>query len=115
MKAVAATRTWLHRLVLAVPFAWHHDTVFRWAAIGAGVALLLFGLRLAGPVFIPASSVPASLGPTYAASTARSPLAPPVSPILPKIAPGRSLEGVTITPAPEPDRFGTLSPATRQP
>jgi hypothetical protein len=108
MTAVATTRIWLRRLARSVPPAWHHDSVFRWTAIGAGVALALFVLRLTaplarvGPASVPASSVPASLGPTYGASAAGS--SPFPSPALPKIAPGRSLDGVTS------DRFGTVPP-----
>ena len=115
MTAVAATRTWLRRMAAAAPSAWHYDPVFRWSAIGAGVALALFVLRLAapparhGPPSVPGSSVPANLGPTYGASATGS---SPAFPALPKIAPGRSLDGVTITPAPEPDRFGTVPPAS---
>lgn len=116
MMAVVATRTWLRRLAGSVPSAWHYDPVFRWATIGAGVALALFALRLAapparpGPPSVPGSSVPANLGPTYGAAATGS---LPVSPVLPKITPGRPLDGVTITPAPNHDRFGTV-PMTSQ-
>jgi hypothetical protein len=111
MSTVAATSTWLRRMAAAAPAAWHYDRVFRWSAIGAGIALVLFVLRLAESptphtqVSAPGSSAPAFPGPSHGASTAGS---PPVSTALPKIAPGRSLDGVTITPAPEHDRFGTL-------
>jgi hypothetical protein len=120
MSTVAATRTWLRRMVAAAPAAWYHDRVFRWAAIGAGIALVLFVLRLAESptphtqVSAPGSSAPAIPAPTYGASAAGSSLAPPVSTALPKIAPGRSLDGVTITPSPEHDRFGTLPLATHK-
>jgi hypothetical protein len=120
MTTVATARTWLHRMAAAAPAAWHYDRVFRWSAIGAGITLLLFVLRLAEPpahhtlVSAPGSSAPAIPGPTYGASETGSPLAPPVLTALPKIAPGRSLDGVTITPAPEPDRFGTLPLPTRK-
>ena len=116
MTAVAATRIWLRRLATSVPAAWHYDPVFRWAAIGAGVALALFVLRLTAPPArlglssVPGSAVPANPGPTYGAAATGS---LPVSPARPKIAPGRSLDGVTITPAPEHDRFGTMPPASR--
>ncbi len=115
MTAVAATRTWLRRLAGSVPSAWHYDPAFRWAAIGAGVALALFALRLAapparlGPPSVPGSSVPANLGTTYGASATGS---LPAFPALPKIPPGRSLDGVTITPTPDSDRFGTVPPAS---
>jgi hypothetical protein len=113
MTTVAAARSWLRRMAAAAPAAWHYDRVFRWSAIGAGIALVLLVLRLAESpaprmqISAPGSSAPALPGPSYGASMAGSPLAPPVSTALPKIAPGRSLDGVTITPAPEHDRFGT--------
>jgi hypothetical protein len=119
MTAVTVTRSWLRRMAEAVPSAWHHDPVFRWAAIGAGGALALFVLRLAappalhGPLSAPGSSVPANLGPTYGTAAAGSPPLPSLPAVLPKIAPDRSLQGVTITPAPE-DRFGTAPAANRQ-
>jgi hypothetical protein len=110
MSAIAATRTWLRRMIAAVPTAWHYDPVFRWAAIGAGVAFVLFAVRvveplaLHRPLFAPRSSAPVMLGPTYDDSVTG---APPVSPASPTIAPGRPLDGATITPAPDQDRFGT--------
>jgi hypothetical protein len=116
MTTLATTRTWLRRMAAAAPAAWHYDRVFRWSAIGAGVALLLFVLRLAETpsqhtqVSVPGLSAPAIPGPSYGATSAGSRLAPPVSPALPKIAPGRSLDGVTIIPAPK-DGFGTLPSA----
>jgi hypothetical protein len=119
MSAAATVRSWLYRLTAAVPAAWHYDRLFRWSAIGAGITLALFVLRLAGPptprmqVSAPGSSAPAVPGPTYGASAAGSPLAPPASTALPKIAPGRSLDGVTIAPAPA-DGFGTLPSAGRR-
>jgi hypothetical protein len=115
MSAVAASRTWLRRLAGSVPSAWYYDPVFRWAAIGAGVALALLVLRLTappalhGPPSVPGSSMPADLGTTYGAAATGS---LPASPALPKIAPGRSLDGVTIIPAPASDRFGTVPPAS---
>ena len=114
------TRSRLRRMAAAAPAAWYYDSIFHWSTIGAGIALVLFVLRLAESpaphtqVSAPASSAPAIPGPTYGASTVGSPLAPPVSTALPKIAPGRSLDGVTITPAPEHDRFGTLPLPTRK-
>jgi hypothetical protein len=118
MSAVATVRSWLSRLTASVPTAWHYDRLFRWMVIGAGISLMVFVLRphdLATPRPIasaPLSSVPASLGPTHDASAAKTPLTPP-SPALPNIAPGRSLDGVTITPAPA-DGFGTAPPAGRR-
>ena len=105
---------------MSAPAAWHYDRVFRWSAIGAGIALVVLVLRLAEPpaphtqVSVPGSSVPTIPGPTDGASSVGSLPAPPVSTPLPMITPGRSLDGVTITPAPEPDRFGTLPLATHK-
>ena len=119
MNKVAAAHAWLRRLAAAAPSAWHYDPVFRWSAIGAGVALALFILRLAdspaphGSSPVPAASVPASLGSSYGAAAGSSP-APPVSTVVPKIAPGRSLDGVAITPTPERDPFGTAPPASHR-
>ena len=119
MSMVATSRAWLRRMTAAAPSAWHYDRVFRWSAIGAGVALAAFVLRLAdspaphGSSAVPAASVPTSLGPSYGAAAGSSP-APPVSTVVPKIAPGRSLDGVVITPAPERERFGTAPPATHR-
>jgi hypothetical protein len=124
MSMVATNRAWLRRMAAAAPSAWHYDPIFRWAAIGAGVALALFILRLAdspalhGSSPVPAASVPTSLGSSYG-ETGGSSLAPPASTaapaaIVPKISPGRSLDGVAILPAPEHDRFGTVPPATHR-
>jgi hypothetical protein len=98
-----------------VPTAWHYDRLFRWMVIGAGVSLMAFVLRrhnpaTSRPTASALSSVPASLGPTHDTSAARIPLAPPLPPALPNIAPGRSLDSVTITPAPA-DGFGTVPSA----
>jgi len=118
MSAVATVRSWLYRLTASVPTAWHYDRLFRWMVIGAGISLVVFVLRphdlaTSRPIAsAPLSSVPASLGPTHDASAAKTPLTPP-SPALPTIAPGRSLDGVTITPAPA-DRFGTVPLAGRR-
>jgi hypothetical protein len=113
MRAAVTLRSWLYRLAMSVPSAWHYDRMFRWMVIGAGVSLAVFVLRPKDPVTprpIAGSSAPASLGPTYGASAARTALVPPA---LPKIAPGRSLDGVTITPAPT-DGFGTVPLTTRK-
>jgi hypothetical protein len=119
MSAAVTLRSWLYRLAASVSSAWHYDRVFRWVVIGAGVSLTVFVLRPKDPATsrptasAPTSSVSANLGPTYGASAAGTPLAPPVAPAPPKIAPGRSLDGVTITPAPT-DGFGTVPPAGRK-
>ena len=118
MTTVAAARSWLRRMAAAASSAWHYDRVFRWSAIGAGVALAAFVLQRIdntathAPAAIPGSSVPANLGPAYGAPD--SPPSPPVSTALPKIDPGRSLNGVVIAPAPERERFGTVPPAIHQ-
>ena len=119
MSAVATLRAWLYRLAASVPAAWHYDRLVRWMVIGAGVSFEVFVLRPHNPATsrpiasAPLSSVPASLGPTYGASAAGTPLVSPLPPALPNIAPGRSLDGVTITPAPA-DGFGTLPSAARR-
>jgi len=110
VSTIANARARFRRLLTAVPFAWHYDPIFRWTAIGAGIALAAFLVRLADPPWQPTqasapASVPAS-GPAYGNLAAGAPAAPVV---VPKIAPGRSLNGVTLTPAPE-DQFGTTSP-----
>jgi hypothetical protein len=118
MSAVATARSWLSRLTASVPTAWHYDRLFRWMVIGAGVSLMAFVLRphdlaTSRPTASgPPSPVPASLGPTHDAPAAGTPLAPP-PPALPNIAPGRSLDSVTITPAPA-DGFGTAPSAGRR-
>jgi hypothetical protein len=125
MSAITAARAWLRRLAAAAPSAWHFDPVFRWSTIGAGVSLALFILQLTESVAprgsspVPVTSVPASLGPSYG-QTGGSPVAPPTgasdSPtsMIPKISPGRSLDDVTIGPAPDHDRFGSVPPATHR-
>jgi hypothetical protein len=116
MSAVATVRSWLYRLAASAPTAWHYDRLFRWMVIGAGISLTVFVLRphdlaTSRPIAsVPLPSVPAGLAPTHDASAARTPLAPPLPPALPNIAPGRSLDGVTITPAPA-DGFGTAPSA----
>jgi hypothetical protein len=46
MSMGATRRAWLRRMTAAAPSAWHYDRVFRWSAIGAGVALAAFVLQL---------------------------------------------------------------------
>ena len=117
MSAVATVRSWLSRLTASVPTAWHYDRLFRWMVIGAGISLMVFVLRphdlaTLRPIASPPLAAPASLGPTHDASAAKTPLAPP-PPALPNITPGRSLDGVTIIPAPA-DGFGTAPSAGRR-
>jgi hypothetical protein len=117
MSAIAAARAWLRRMAAAAPSAWYYDAVFRWSAIGASAALVLFVLRLADSPApnrsspVPATSVPTSLGPSYGTAAGSSSV-PPIATTVPKIAPGRSLDGVAIAPAPERDPFGTIPSAT---
>jgi hypothetical protein len=119
MSTVATVRSWLYRLTASVPTAWHYDRLFRWMVIGAGVSLMAFVLGPHNPATsrptasAPLTSVPASLGPRYDAPAAGTPLALPLPPALPNIAPGRSLDGVTITPVPT-DSFGTAPSAGRR-
>lgn len=103
------------RLIAALPRAWAADRVFRIAVIGAAVALVVLLGRLGLGESPDGNGVP---------SSARAPLPPPgaryeapatgdldLAPAAP-LAPGRGLEGVTITRDPdEPaDRFGTSHP-----
>lgn len=111
MTARAAAHGLLQRLADATPTAWRQDPVFRGAAVGVGVTGTLLLLRLVGPqapelqlqtlgVMPPAApSLPGRVGPPAAE--------------VPKIAPGHSLDDVTVVPAPDGDRFGTFKPGTR--
>jgi len=113
MSMLVSIHTWSRSLTAAVPFAWHYDTVFRWAVIGASIALAVFLLRLTNlpaqhtQTSAPALSVPPELSLAYGSPAAGAPPAPPV-----KIAPGRSLNSFTITRAPT-DGFGTAPAAPR--
>ncbi len=107
-------------LAEAAPVAWRHDPLFRGAAIGAGVTLALLVLRIVGPhsPALDAPTVPTimpggAIQPRSGAGVPGMPLAaqPPVD--VPKIAPGHSLDDVTIIPTPNTDRFGTFTPAKR--
>ena len=98
-----------HALRLA-PALLRRDPIFRYAAIGALMVLILLIGRAAqdwaGPGPIPAT--PPS---TIELPSATGPVAPgppqPAPATAPAIAPSRSLEGVTIEPAPA-DAFGKL-------
>jgi hypothetical protein len=118
MKVLIETRVWLCRMARSVPSAWRYDRLFRGSVVGAGVALTFFTLRVAGPfhsrVQVPPQgpSLPASTAPTY--TSAAQALPEPALPAeVPKIAPSRSLNGVTIIPTP-PDRFGTAPSPNRK-
>ena len=104
-----------HALRLA-PALLRRDPIFRYAAIGALMVLLLLMGRAAqdwaGPGAIPATPPPA-VEPLSATGPASPSLPQPAPEAAPAIAPGRSLEGVTIAPAPA-DAFGRL-PQRKQP
>lgn len=114
MTARVAVQDWLHRLADAAPAAWRRDPMFRGAAIGAGVTLALFLLRVAGP-HAPELDQPAG---RFDPATQRASVGLPREgdpsqrslPDVPKIAPGHPLSDVTIAPAPNGDRFGTFKP-----
>ena len=114
MTARAVVQDVLHRMGDALPVAWRHDPVFRGAAVAAGVTLVLFLLRVAGPRA--PELEPQTL--TYTPSAVRQfmPLPGVVSPAaqppadVPKIAPGHPLSDVTVAPTPSADRFGTFKP-----
>jgi len=98
-----------HALRLA-PALLRRDPIFRYAAIGALMALIVLVGRLAqdwaGPGPIPATP-PSAIERPSASGPAAPGLSQPVLATAPAIAPGRSLEGVTIAPAPA-DPFGRL-------
>lgn len=111
----------LRRLLRAAPAAFRRDPVFRYAAIGAVVSLLVLLVRLGGSD--PADSArpqtpptPAALGSSYgqAGPSLPSP-APPASSSTPQIAPSRSLDGVRVAPDGTPaDRFGRMPSPPRE-
>jgi hypothetical protein len=104
----AAVLEHLGRLTRAALGAFRNDPVFRFAAIGAVVALLMLAGRLGGHAGSlkgpPPPPGPNSLGARYGdqAATPQAAAGP--------IAPSRSLQGVTVShdSSAPPDRFGTL-------
>ena len=98
------------------PALLRHDPIFRYAAIGALMALLLLVGRAAqdwaGPGAIPATPPSAVERPSATGPASPSPVQPAPAGA-PAIAPGRSLDGVTIAPVPA-DEFGRL-PRQKQP
>jgi hypothetical protein len=98
------------------PALLRHDPIFRYAAIGALMALILLVGRAAqdwaGQGAIPATP-PSALERPSVAGPASPDLTQPAPAAAPAIAPGRSLDGVTIAPAPAED-FGRL-PRQKQP
>ncbi len=115
MSTLATAQGVLRRLADAVPIAWHEDRVFRYAAVGAGIALAVLVIRPGAsrqdvqlpplgnrPAGMPALMPSAGLGMGAAAPM------PPVT--VQKIAPGRPLGDAPGTSAPDGDRFGTFTP-----
>ncbi len=104
----------LRTMPAAIASAFRHDPIFRYAALGILVSGLFLIGRLAGPDgTVPGAAPPpnpTALGPTYDAGPVPSAApAPPAEP--PRIAPGRSLDGVRVVPdatAPA-DHFGRAS------
>ena len=98
------------RALRLAPALLRGDPIFRYAAIGAFLALLLLIGRAAqdwaGPGAIPAMP-PSAIELPSANGPAAPGLPQPAPATAPAIAPGRSLEGVTIAPAPA-DAFGRL-------
>ena len=99
-----------------MPALLRHDPIFRYAAIGALMVLILLIGRAAqdwaGPGAIPATA--SSATDQSSASTPAPPdFTQPAPAAAPAIAPGRSLDGVTIAPPPADD-FGRL-PRQKQP
>lgn len=97
----------LARLARAAPGAFRHDPVFRTAAIGAVVALLMLAGRLGGRegAVPPPAPPPATLGASYGEPS--GPAVPAPASAGP-IAPSRSLEGIHVRRDPNgpADRFG---------
>jgi hypothetical protein len=93
------------------PALLRRDPIFRYAAIGALMVLILLIGRAAqdwaGPGAIPATASSAVERPLATGPASPSPVQP-----APAIAPGRSLDGVTIAPAPADD-FGRLPRETQ--
>jgi hypothetical protein len=112
MTARTVAQDLLQRLLYAAPVAWRQDRIFRFATIGAGITGLLLVLRLIGPHDFTPRPVATDPGPASVPTLSASGL--PVSPTVPKIAPGHALSDVVIAPAPEGDRFGTAPPPSRK-
>ena len=121
--AVASSLSVLRRLVSAAPDAWRDDAVFRYATIGAGIALFTL---LAGAIGGAGRHLP-SAPPSSTAGVAEvpSPALPdtsilplpgtaiqaPAPAAIPRIAPSRPLGSVVVSPGTtEADRFGTVTP-----
>jgi hypothetical protein len=116
----------LRRFLALAPSLFRRDAVFRYAVIGAGLALLALLSRLGGapaPVSAPASALPpvaqslsapvpppASLGTEYGAAPESKRPPEPVSHDPPRIAPIHGLDelGAAQNRRPAPDRFGVI-------
>ena len=115
MTNLTAARSVLQRLVEAIPDTWRQDRVFRSAVIGAGVTLVVLLVRPGATpqnrALPPLSTLPTDL-PAIPGPALRGAVSPPPIPPaeVPKIAPGHPLGDVTVAPAPDSDRFGTLKP-----
>lgn len=102
----------LKRLLAAAPGAFRHDPLFRYAAIGAVLSLLVLIGRLGGSHTAPAAGpppAPTALGQRYGEPTAAG--APAATPnTSTPIAPSQSLNAVTIRPDPTAaaDSFGRV-------
>ena len=115
MTTFATVQNLLQRLTEAIPMAWQEDRLFRGAAIGVGVTGAVLLLRLSGP---PAPDRPGQATPVVPAGVLALPdqAGAPArsSPVkTPQIAPGRSLNDVTVAPSLDTDRFGTFKPGNR--
>ena len=117
MTMLVAARGLFYRLTDAAPVAWREDRLFRGAVIGVGITLAVFLVRPGvshqdrqlPPLDTSSAGMPAVLSPSgrdLAVSTQR----PPAE--VPKIAPGHSLDDVTVVPTPDGDRFGTFKPGS---
>lgn len=102
----------LKRLLAAAPGAFRGDPLFRYAAIGAVLSLLVLIGRLGGSHTPPAAGpppAPTALGQRYGDPTAAG--APAATPdTSTPIAPSQSLDTLTIRPDPTaaPDAFGRV-------
>jgi hypothetical protein len=114
MTRLAAAQALLYRLAEAALLAWRQDKVFRGAVIGMGVTLAVLVARLETP------SQDHALPPLDTSTAGMPALSNPVGGVgvrpaqalsdpVPKIAPGRSLEDLKISPVPNGDRFGTVT------
>ena len=110
-----AMKQLLRRLIDAAPEAWRQDRVFRGATIGIGITGALLLLRLAGPHAPQLQLQPASVSlspavPYLSAPGNTASLVQPPPAQVPNIAAGQPLGAVTVVPAPDGDRFGTITP-----